>query len=511
MHSVQRPFQSGHTASASGFLRFCEVCDKPFLKEVSYHRHIVYCRRAKNRRRTRLRSCRACSAAKAKCSFQPQCLRCTNKGIDCVYDTVAVASSVPDQVRVEHMAQITTPALSSASLTGDGLALGDLFTSCDTDSAQIDIDWDALGDASAHTSKINLPRLNEPIPKPTSHGRIPFHDSDGRHSEDISLNIDSWNPLQSPEFTSSALTLRGEDLSTFSGHAQSSEYSGSNFLARLPISEPVSRFIATSVIEMIRTYPLMMLRIENLPPFIHGHWYRPSVNGRSSLPEPLVNCMGIAQIFASRNIESKSYLWHLVKLEQQSFIELNKHRKFSRDDLLAAIQAQIMYIIMRIIDNSKTDQSMNLEMLVTHEILCESLVQLCKEPFCRDERLHPSPNWEDWVFAESRRRTALVWFLIAQTIHIQTGVSCETISGFQQLPLCSPKSLWEARTHPRWQAEYDVYRVMSRDGLDLFGDLIQACKQSDTGPARVKLDTWNANTDNLGIALSLSATMMARD
>jgi hypothetical protein len=52
---------------------------------------------------------------------------------------------------------------------------------------------------------------------------------------------------------------------------------------------------------------------------------------------------------------------------------------------------------------------------------------------------------------------------------------------------------------------------MSRNGLDVFGDLIQACKQSDTVPARLKLDTWNANTDNLGIALSLSATMMARD
>ncbi|GAM42256.1 hypothetical protein TCE0_044r16051 [Talaromyces pinophilus] len=409
------------------------------------------------------------------------------------------------------MAPITTPAFSSASLAGDGFTLGDLLPSRDTDGTQIDIDWGALGDVSAHASKINLPRLNEPIPKAPSHGQISFHNSDGRHSEDIPLNIDTWNSLQPPGFTSSALTLRGEDSSALSGRAQSYECSDSDFLARLPISEPVSRFIATSVIEMIRTYPLMMLRTENLPPFIHGHWYRPSGNARSSLPEPLINCMGIAQIFASHNIESKRYLWHLVKLEQQSFIELNEHRKLSRDDLLAAIQAQVMYIIMRIFDNSKTDQSMNLEMLVTHEILCESLVQLCKEPFCLDERLHPSPNWEDWVFAESKRRTALVWFLIAQTIHIQTGVSCDTISGFQQLPLCSPKSLWEARTYPRWQAEYDVYRSMSRNGLDVFGDLIQACKQSDTLPARLKLDTWNANTDNLGIALSLSATMMARD
>ena len=46
----------------------------------------------------------------------------------------------------------------------------------------------------------------------------------------------------------------------------------------------------------------------------------------------------------------------------------NEHRKFTRGDLLTAIQAQIMYIIMRIFDDSQLDQSMNLQMLETHEV-----------------------------------------------------------------------------------------------------------------------------------------------
>jgi hypothetical protein len=46
----------------------------------------------------------------------------------------------------------------------------------------------------------------------------------------------------------------------------------------------------------------------------------------------------------------------------------NEHHEFARDDLLAAIQAQIMYIIMRIFDDSKSDQGMNLDMLITHEV-----------------------------------------------------------------------------------------------------------------------------------------------
>lgn len=49
------------------------------------------------------------------------------------------------------------------------------------------------------------------------------------------------------------------------------------------------------------------------------------------MPEPLVNCMGIAQIFASHSTESKPYLWHLVKMEQRSFIE--KVRTFKRGNM----------------------------------------------------------------------------------------------------------------------------------------------------------------------------------
>ncbi|GAM44009.1 hypothetical protein TCE0_060r19286 [Talaromyces pinophilus] len=416
----------------------------------------------------------------------------------------AASSLIVYGALIRALNAFTEPAFPSTPMTGDDFTFADLFpTGADsgTDGTQIDIDWDALGDITTQNTKTNLLQLNEPFLS---------SNINGRHADGIPLNIDPQNLLQTPEPPSTALTFRDESSSALSERARTYERTDS-FLARLPISDPVSQFIATSVLEMIRTYPLMMLRAETLPSFIHGHWYRPTNATQSSLPEPLANCMGIAQIFASHNTESKPYLWNLVKMEQRCFIKKNEHHEFARDDLLAAIQAQIMYIIMRIFDDSKSDQGMNLDMLITHEILCESLVQLCNEPFCQDERLHPSANWEDWVFAESKRRTALVWFLIAQTIHIKNGLLCDTISGFQNLPLSSPKSLWEARTRSAWKTEYEVYQSMSRDGLDVFGDLIDASKRRDSATARHKLDTWNADADNLGIILSLSAKMMTRD
>jgi hypothetical protein len=93
-------------------------------------------------------------------------------------------------------------------------------------------------------------------------------------------------------------------------------------------------------------------------------------------------------------------------------------------------------------------------------------------------------------------------------VHIKIGVPCDTFEGFRDIPLPAPSSLWGARTRSAWQAEYELYKTMPRMGLELFGDLIDACRQSDTGSNRLKLDAWNATVDSLGILLNLGAAMV---
>jgi hypothetical protein len=101
-----------------------------------------------------------------------------------------------------------------------------------------------------------------------------------------------------------------------------------------------------------------------------------------------------------------------------------------------------------------------------------------------------------------------VWVLMAQTVRVRTSVPCDAIEGFRELPLCCPNSLWEAKTRSSWQTEYAVYKTMPRIGLEVLGDLIDACKQSDTISNRLKLDTWNAQADGLEMLLTLSSAMV---
>lgn len=84
---------------------------------------------------------------------------------------------------------------------------------------------------------------------------------------------------------------------------------------RAPIADPVSNFTTNIIMQMLCAFPQMMLRRETLPPFIHGHWYRASTAAEPALPKPLVNCTGIAQVFASQNPECKPFLWNSIKTE----------------------------------------------------------------------------------------------------------------------------------------------------------------------------------------------------
>ncbi|KAI0110565.1 hypothetical protein F4776DRAFT_657148 [Hypoxylon sp. NC0597] len=78
-------------AMPSNIIQFCNLCSKPIATESAYKRHISYCRRTQGRIRKRRRSCNECHAAKAKCSFEPECSRCKSKGLRCVYERPSIS------------------------------------------------------------------------------------------------------------------------------------------------------------------------------------------------------------------------------------------------------------------------------------------------------------------------------------------------------------------------------------------------------------------------------------
>lgn len=329
--------QSPHNHLLPGPVQLCSFCYKPFLNETSYNRHVQYCRHTKNRPRTRVRSCRACTKAKRKCSGQPRCQRCTHKRFECVYDTTMSTATTAAAAAARESTQVVDkkpqPAENVTPLAG-GHITDSLVQFCvsggatDADSAQTSIDWDCLAfaetDMLLQSPNLNLPSCSHPHLEPALNV-MPDGPSLHGGNHDVVDRLDSNSDLESwflpTHLPWSAQSPPDGRLSALTGPTHVTERLYSDFLVPVPISDPVSKFTANVVMEMLCAFPQMMLRRETFPPFIHGHWYCPSGSMASALPKPLVNCMGLAQVFASHNLETRSFLWRTVREEQRSSAE----------------------------------------------------------------------------------------------------------------------------------------------------------------------------------------------
>ncbi|CEO60516.1 hypothetical protein PMG11_05141 [Penicillium brasilianum] len=164
---------------------------------------------------------------------------------------------------------------------------------------------------------------------------------------------------------------------------------------------------------------------------------------------------------------------------------------------------------MRVIDDAAYHSEHDLNMLLNFATLCSRFRTLCQGPFSLPEQTHPSRGWSDWVFAESRRRVACIWFLIGQVVVTKTGIPCDTSEEYHCLPLPGGRSLWECRTNQGWEAEYSATQTtIPGRQLTYFGDLMDAQKANSDPSMIQKMDSWNAEADTLGFMLTLATAMV---
>lgn len=94
----------GNPPNLQTSMYFCTTCGKPFDQEISYTRHVQYCRRrAAKKRPARQQACQFCRSTKSKCDFLSPCTRCVTKNRICSYDqhygvSTSVATNPNDAV-----------------------------------------------------------------------------------------------------------------------------------------------------------------------------------------------------------------------------------------------------------------------------------------------------------------------------------------------------------------------------------------------------------------------------
>ncbi|KAF2665020.1 hypothetical protein BT63DRAFT_82774 [Microthyrium microscopicum] len=249
----------------------------------------------------------------------------------------------------------------------------------------------------------------------------------------------------------------------------------------------------------------MMLRKETFPWFIHRHANLLTDSGRD-LPQALSICMSISQMFVLRTPETRHYLWETIKRENQRLF--NQKDQMHAFEISASLQAQVIYLVMSLIDSSPESEEACLELMESLNSLYISAKKMLAGPMTPSELSSRSMSWKGWILAESQRRMTNLWFLIGTVICIKTGMMCDDSPSYKPIPLPALKSLWEASSESAWGFEYEATRNIQTSGLETFGDLMEAQKYRFLPSNAQRLDKWNAGVDNLGVLLTLASTII---
>ncbi|RSL49951.1 hypothetical protein CEP54_012181 [Fusarium duplospermum] len=427
------------------FLKSCPLCEKVYTQEHSFNRHIKYCQRAQTRRKGRQRSCLSCNRAKARCGFGQPCSRCGKRDLACIYDQPNRRQASTEIARAQHQ----------VVWAGDG------------NNQQVsEIPSQSSLELDIFTLDPNL---------------------EGYSFESLLVSNTAISPqrpiqsyLPSPENTSETqITIR-----SLSAKAD---------LTRLPYQREASHHAAKLVLQTLYAFPQMMLRRKTFPPFIHPQWHEPC------LPEILANCMSIAQLFAARTPETRAFLWRTINAEEQRFRE--NYMSFSTREIQMAVQSLIIYMIMAIIDQDEHTKQRGTRLLDTVETLSSRFLTFVGS-YSQTERAEPSLTWEDWIFAESRRRMSSLWVVISAVIFIDNNIPCRGCGPLEHLPLLSSKMLWEAQTREEWQLEKTLYDV--GNPVMTLGALVKAKRNPEDPLHAQELQCWEAGTDKLAIMLDIA-------
>ncbi|KAI0859962.1 hypothetical protein F4860DRAFT_504391 [Xylaria cubensis] len=294
-------------------------------------------------------------------------------------------------------------------------------------------------------------------------------------------------------------------------------------LVRRPKLQAGMQRISHLIFHTLKSYPLMILHHNTLPPFIHPA----TVSSDDEHPHmwPLTNCISLMHMIAGGVPGSRRLFWKNVQLECERVSY--EHDKLQKWELLAAMQALSIYILIRL-DEGETDYN-NFDALLVKtfiaaaqkmgriDLACQRQCGLCNSDL--------QASWREWIFRESRRRLAILYRVMNMLIHFEPTAMCDMPAEFILAPLPAKKQLWEAADEFSWKAESQRKRgIQVSFGLAADGELVEidegrlSCSDSwlsnksmsTKAPPRSKVnwEEWCAGMDGFGGLVMLAASLV---
>lgn len=289
---------------------------------------------------SRRKSCHQCRAAKARCSLDDVCSRCSERGLQCDYTGTVVRSS-PYQTRSPiaaqaHPANWARPEASSEILLSESEVLGPV-SNPDYALVAPQASRDLISNLSIPDQALNT-GINDISPDQVV------------GCEDIDWNGLQWEGDDQLFLPSTAsLPIFQPTKAPPAGTSPEPEPCKRTtvIIYGQRLESPLSRrkaattetFLTTQILlGQLSSYPKMLSRGAKLPPFIYPQCVLNdqlphdciAANGmHQCLPEPLANCASLVQMFYHRNSGNARFVWNAIYAEQRRLAKEVKCRSLA--------------------------------------------------------------------------------------------------------------------------------------------------------------------------------------
>lgn len=210
----------------------------------------------------------------------------------------------------------------------------------------------------------------------------------------------------------------------------------------------------TQSLRSTKSFPQMFVRSRRTP-FIHQRLYD------SYLPNAIQDAFAVSTAYCTKTAETEDMTLRVLEAKTASLVE-QVYETTSLKELLASVQALMLFHIIQLFDGDIRQRSIAERNLDTLRAWTTRLQ-------VQAEDLGHATSWQEWIFAESIRRTVIFSVLIDSLYSSLKLGYCTHAKLLSMLPFTSGSRLWNHTTSVAWSAE-------SSQGSDvvLYGDFSMA-------------------------------------
>ncbi|KAI9740427.1 MAG: hypothetical protein M1834_005007 [Cirrosporium novae-zelandiae] len=259
-----------------------------------------------------------------------------------------------------------------------------------------------------------------------------------------------------------------------------------------PKISPIEKISYDMLLRTLKTYPHMIARRVSVPPIIHQLQI-----SQEEIPLPLANCFALTRMWDGQpEIDGAGGLIKITILQEMHRL-FDEYRSYNEVDLLAALQALLVYTII-VFSNSKCISQMPLaDRINMIKDLQEVAYHLAKTGLkLKAERDNFRPNWEAWCLIEAKRRTILATCMFYCAYAASNGIPSFEFTDLNSIIATSSKFLWQASSKEQWEPIYNRYLAQWKDGPYLLSELM-AVPSGEILDSRSEM--WFEEVDEFGM------------